>query len=290
MRRSVAVTRLTPRERINFLLTNRLPRRWATLVVGRLSRVENRIVTRVGLRVWRAFAGDFRFDEARHTSFKSLHDCFTRELKPGARPVERDPAVVASPCDGIVGSHGAVNGVEVLQAKGFPYTLEELLGDAALAARYRDGAYVTLRLASHMYHRFHAPVDGRIERVRYIAGDTWNVNPIALKRIEKLFCRNERAVLEIEPRGADGGIALVPVAAILVAGIRLHFLDGRLGLEYRGPSTIPCAHGFAKGDELGYFEHGSTIVVLATPGFRLDARVVEGATIRMGEALLHRQL
>jgi phosphatidylserine decarboxylase len=290
MRQSAAINRLTARERINFLLTNRLPRRWATLFVGRISRIENRVVTRVGLRVWRAFAGDFGFHESKHTRFKSIHDCFTRELKPGARPVVADRDVVVSPCDGIIGSHGAVDGVEVFQAKGFPYTLDELLCDAGIADRYRNGSYVTLRLASHMYHRFHAPVDGSIAGLRYVSGDTWNVNPIALKRIERLFCKNERAVIDIAPDGFDGGIAVVPIASILVASIKLHFLDGRLDLRYRGPNVIACSHAFGKGDELGYFEHGSTIVVLATPGFRFDDRVVEGRTIRMGEALLRRRL
>jgi len=90
---------------------------------------------------------------------------------------------------------GTISGTELFQIKGFPYRLEELLCDPQLVEAHRNGRYVTLRLTSSMYHRFHAPHDCRMERVTYISGDTWNVNPIALRRVEKLFCKNERALL-----------------------------------------------------------------------------------------------
>jgi phosphatidylserine decarboxylase len=137
-----------------------------------------------------------------------------------------------------------------------------------------------------MYHRFHAPHDCTVDQVDYIAGDTWNVNPIALKRIEKLFCKNERAV--IRARLAAGGhvLTLVPVAAILVAGIRLHFLDVVLGLKHRGPHRFLCCAPLRKGQEMGWFEHGSTILMFAPDGFELCAGVREGETIRMGQPLL----
>src|SRR5262249_30275219 len=151
------------------------------------------------------------------TDWKSLHDCFIRELKPGARPIDVDPRVIVSPCDAIVGACGSVDGVELIQAKGFPYTLPDLLHDPALVERHRDGRYVTLRLTSSMYHRFHAPADMRVDRVTYISGDTWNTNPIALQRVERLFCKNERAILHGELTASAEPITLVAVAAILIA-------------------------------------------------------------------------
>jgi phosphatidylserine decarboxylase len=137
-----------------------------------------------------------------------------------------------------------------------------------------------------MYHRFHAPADLAVEHVTYLSGDTWNVNPIALARIERLFCRNERAV--IRARLAKGGhpIALVPVAAILVASIRLHFLDVLLHLGRRGPNEMPCDARLAKGDEMGWFEHGSTIIVFAPRGFALCEGIETGAQLRAGQALM----
>jgi phosphatidylserine decarboxylase len=272
------------REDINFLLTNRIPRRLATRWMGWFSKIENPLVAGASIAIWRLFA-DLDLGDAERQSFPSLHACFTRRLKPGARPVDADPRVLTSPCDGIVGACGAIRGVEVLQAKGFPYTLTDLLADPALVESYRDGTYVTLRLTSSMYHRFHAPHDGTVERVTYISGDTWNVNPIALERVERLFCRNERAVIRI--RLASGHrVTLVPVAAILVAGIRLHFLDVVMNMNYRGAAAIDCDAAFAKGDELGWFEHGSTIIVFAPKGFRLCDGIAAGTTVRMGRALL----
>ena len=272
-------------EDINFLLTNRIPRRLATRWMGWFSKIENPLVARASIAVWRLFA-DLDLGDAEQRSFRSLHACFTRALKPGARPIDGDPGVLASPCDAIVGACGTIRGTELLQAKGFPYTLHDLLADPGLVEHYRDGSYVTLRLTSSMYHRFHAPHDGAVERVTYISGDTWNVNPIALRRVERLFCKNERAV--IRARLAAGGhlVTLVPVAAILVASIRLHFLDVVMNMNYRGAAAIDCDATFRKGDELGWFEHGSTIIVFAPAGFRLCDDVREGTVTRMGRALM----
>jgi phosphatidylserine decarboxylase len=136
-----------------------------------------------------------------------------------------------------------------------------------------------------MYHRFHAPYDCRVGQVNYIAGDTWNVNPIALKRVENLFCKNERAVIQCRlPSGAL--LTLVPVAAILVASIRLKFLDVLLHLRYRGPNRIPCDVALRKGEEMGWFEHGSTIIVFAPRGVSLREQLADGDRIRMGEPLM----
>jgi phosphatidylserine decarboxylase len=279
--------RLSTHERLNFLLTNRIPRRYATLFMGWFSKLDNPVVRAASFALWRRFGGDLRLHEAERASFRSVHECFTRRLRPGMRPIHPDPEVLVSPCDAVVGAHGALKGVEMLQAKGYPYTLPDLLGDEGLAERYRDGVFVTLRLRSNMYHRFHAPADARLKEVVYISGDTWNVNPIALRRIEKLFCKNERAVIELD-LGDGRSLLLVAVAAILVASIRLHCLPQPLTLRYRGPNRLPCGGAVAKGEELGYFEHGSTIVVVASKGLELAEGLAEGREIAMGSPLLRR--
>ncbi len=252
--------------------------------MGWFSRIEHPLVRDLSLALWRVCAGDLDLSDAKSTRFRSLHACFTRELREGARPIDPDPQVLVSPCDAIVGAFGRVEDTRVFQAKGFPYTLEDLIGDRALIDRYRDGSYVTLRLTSTMYHRFHAPANCRVDEVIYISGDTWNVNPIALARVERLFCRNERAVLPATLEGG-GSLLLVPVAAILVASIRLHFLPATLNLAYKGPNRLPCEAVFRKGDEMGYFEHGSTILVFGDRGLALGAHLREGQRIRVGEPL-----
>lgn len=280
----IALRKLIAQEDLNFLLTNRIPRQALTRLIGWFSKIEQPLVRTLSIGAWRLFS-DLDLSEAKHTHFKSMHACFTRELKEGARPIDADKSALTSPCDAIVGACGTIDGVELIQAKGFPYTLMDLLGDPALIERYRNGCYATLRLTSSMYHRFHAPYECRVMRVRYISGDTWNVNPVALKRIEKLFCKNERAVIQTQ---LDLGheVLLVPVAAVLVASIRLHFLDVLLHLKYRGPNVMQCDARFQKGQEMGWFEHGSTIIVFAPQGFELVHGIENGHRIRMGEALM----
>ena len=276
---------LFQQEDINFLLTNRVPRIALTRFMGWFSKIRNPLVREASIGVWRLFT-ELDLREAKKTRFDSMHDCFTRELKDGARTVDADPAVLASPCDAIVGACGPVAGVEVFQAKGFPYSAVELFGDAQAVEPFRDGSFVTLRLTSSMYHRFHAPHDCTVERVRYLSGDTWNVNPIALKRVERLFCRNERAVLEARLHAGGHRIALVPVAAILVASMRLHCLDVLLHVGYQGPTRMDVDAPYAKGQEMGWFEHGSTIIVFAPKGFALAEGIESGTRIRMGQALM----
>ena len=278
------IARLVQQEDLNFLLTNRIPRSLLTLLMGRLSRVEQPWVCKACIALWRLFS-DLDLSEAKYTQFKSVHECFTRELKHGARPIDADPRHLISPCDALVGACGRVEQGTVLQAKGFPYPLLDLLADPELVRYYQEGQYATLRLTSSMYHRFHAPGDCRVEQVNYISGDTWNVNPIALKRVERLFCRNERAVIRCRlPGGAV--LTLVPVAAILVASMRLRFLDVLLHLRYRGPNVIPCDVSLRRGEEMGWFEHGSTIIVFAPRGAALSDGVLEGGRIQMGRPLM----
>jgi phosphatidylserine decarboxylase len=280
------IASFTQQEDLNFLLTNRIPRAALTRFMGWFSKIENPLVRDASIALWKLFS-DLDLSEARKTEFSSLHDCFTRELKPGLRPFDPDPAVVASPSDGIVGAHGRIADTELFQVKGAPYSLLDLLGDSALVEQHRNGSFITLRLTSSMYHRFHAPCDAHIERVTLIHGDVWNVNPIALKRVERLFCKNERAVIRTRLSTGEA-VTLVPVAAILVASIRLHFLDRVLNAQTTRPFNFPCDVDVAKGEELGWFEHGSTIIILAPGDFTFCDGITDGARIRAGQALLRR--
>ena len=284
------------REQLIFLLTNRIPRRLLTRFMGWYSAIESPLLTRFSIAVWKFFDRELDFGESQQRRFDSLRACFIRELKPGARTIDARPEVAVSPCDAIVGACGRVEGTRVFQAKGFPYEIGDLVPDAALQSRYCNGTYVTLRLKPSMYHRFHAPVDCGVDAITYISGDTWNVHPIALQRIEKLFCKNERAVVELTLDARGGGrdphppgrrsIALIPVAAIGVASMKFHCLARPLDLAYRGPHRIVCGARYRRGEELGYFQQGSTILVFATAHYRLAAGITTGTRISMGQALL----
>jgi len=280
------IQRLVQQDTLNFWLSNHVPRRLLTVWMGRLSRIENPWLARLLIAGWRLFAPDLDLTEARETRFRSLHECFIRELKPGSRPIHPSPASITSPCDAMVMAAGSIHDSALIQAKGLDYRLEELLLDPQLAARYRDGRYLTLRLKSTMYHRFHAPTRCRVHGVHYLAGDVWNVNPPTVRRLPKLYCRNERAVIDLDTLDFGPAITLVPVAAILVASIRLHFLDVLLHLRYSGPNHIPCEAQLEKGEEMGYFQHGSTIILLATSRFRLAGGLAPGSLVKVGEPLL----
>ena len=276
-------------EDLNFLLSNRIPRITLTHFMGWWSQIRHPWVVRLSLAVWRQFS-DLDLSDAKQQQFASLHECFTRELMPDARTIDVRPEVMSSPCDAIVGACGTIEKGQVFQAKGFPYTLQTLLGDSEACrnwpAQLEGGQFITLRLTSSMYHRFHAPHDSRLEHVTYISGDTWNVNPIALQRVEQLFCKNERAVLHM--RLHDGRpFLMVPVAAVLVASMRLHAADVLLHLRYKGPNEIDCDARCPKGEEMGWFQHGSTILVFVPPGMTLAPGIGTGARIRMGQALVH---
>jgi phosphatidylserine decarboxylase len=279
-----ALRRFLMHEDVNFLLTNRVPRIALTRAVGAYSRIRSPALARASIAVWRLFT-DLDLSDAVPRRYESLRDCFTRELLPGARPFDPDPMMLSSPCDAIVGACGPVRGGQVYQAKGMPYSLAELFGPTQDTREFAGGRYATLRLTSAMYHRFHAPHDCTVEHVTHIDGDTWNVNPIALARVARLFCRNERAVLRARLHRGGHRVALVPVAAILVAGIRLHWLDLVLRAGRAGATEFPCDAVHAKGREMGWFEHGSTILVFVPEGFELAPGIAEGVHLRAGQAL-----
>lgn len=279
------VRRLSRHEELNFLLTNRVPRIALTRLMGWYSRLRSPALTRLSIAVWRSFT-DLDLSDAREQRYASLQECFTRSLVPGARPIDADPLALTSPSDGIVGACGQVHGTRAWQAKGMAYSIGELFGPTQDSRPFHDGVYVTLRLTSAMYHRFHAPHDIEIDHVSYLSGDTWNVNPPALARVPRLYCRNERAVLRARLAAGGQPIAIVPVAAILVAGIRLHFVDVVRALRRVGANEMPCRARLAKGDEMGWFEHGSTIVVFAPRGFALAPGIAPGAHVRVGRPLM----
>lgn len=278
------IHRLLQHEDLNFVLTNRLPRVALSRCMGVVSKVRHPLVRVPSLALFKFFAKP-DLHEARKATFDSLHDCFVRELKPGARHFVPDANCLCSPSDGIVGACGRIEGDTLLQIKGMPYSLRDLLGSADLADHYQGGNYLTLRLQAGMYHRFHAPSDCTVTQVTHIQGDTWNVNTPALKRVPALYCRNDRAVIQaMLPSGV--AISMVPVGAILVSSVRLHFLDLLLHNGLAGIQQWMCAEPLARGQEMGWFEHGSTIILLTRSGLHIHPRIQTGLEVKAGEPLM----
>lgn len=231
------------------------------------------------------------FDEVKDplSSFRSVQDFFTRELKDGARPFVDGDDVVASPCDGTWGACGTIEDDTALQLKGRPYSVRMLLHDDDMAARFDGGTYATLYLSPKDYHRFHVPVAGSVDTLRYVPGALWPVNGAGLSHVDGLFTKNERIIAFLRPAARpDAMIAMVAVGATMVGKIKIAF-DDSVTTNVRNPATTVRRYDppvqLDKGAEWGRFLFGSTIVLLATPGlFSLEAEPA-GTPLRLGTRL-----
>ncbi|MDH5565528.1 MAG: archaetidylserine decarboxylase [Myxococcales bacterium] len=222
-------------------------------------------------------------------SFRSLQAFFTRALAEGARPLDPDPRAFVAPCDGVWGAAGTVERGLLLQVKGRHYSLATLLGSDSDAARYEGGAFATFYLAPKDYHRFHAPCDVRIARARYLPGALWPVNPLGVENVPGLFAENERICAFMEVGGEHGAqpLCIVAVGATLVGKIRLRFddLSTHAGRSAQERGYGEDAHAFAKGQEWGCFEFGSSLIVLAAPGWLDLTPSAPGTPLRLGRRI-----
>jgi phosphatidylserine decarboxylase len=224
--------------------------------------------------------------------FASFNDFFTRELKPGARPLADAAQFILSPADGAVSQLGPVTAGRIVQAKGRDYSVAELLGcGAAEAARFEGGRFMTIYLSPKDYHRVHMPAAGTLTKTRYIPGDLFSVNTATAEGVDRLFARNERLSCRFD--GPDGHFASVMVGAMIVAGI-----DTVWPNAFRTHARAPVdedftgqSRAFAAGDEMGRFYLGSTVVLVFEPDRVewLDS-LQPGSPLRMGEAIGRRVL
>ncbi len=222
-------------------------------------------------------------------SFPTFNAFFTRKLREGARPVAREPGLVVAPADSLLHTMGPVPGDALIdQIKGRTYPVGALLGSPEEAAAFTGGVHTTLYLSPSMYHRVHSPVDGAIRSWRYIPGRLFPVNAVAVRHVEGLFTVNERVSIVIDSPDL-GPVAVVLVGAANVGRISLAFdpLITNTGgaLRYvKPPQPIPVK----RGDELGAFNLGSTVVLLAAHGALQPAGVVSGDLLKMGQPLWRR--
>ena len=221
------------------------------------------------------------------TSFLSLQEFFVRALRPGSRPLDPDPDAFVSPCDGAWGESGLVKEGMLLQVKGRPYSLGALLGDDASAEHFEGGSYATLYLSPRDYHRFHAPCDARVAKLRYLPGTLWPVNRAGIEGVDGLFAQNERicSFMDLPGPGGRNALCIVAVGATLVGKVRVTFDSlasnlPRAAMEERIYGEE--APRLAKGEEWGRFEFGSTLVVVAGPGIVELERQEPGTSVRVG--------
>jgi phosphatidylserine decarboxylase len=208
--------------------------------------------------------------------YPSFDAFFTRPLRPGARPI--DGAAIVSPADGRLVDCGPIDERCHLTVKGQPYTVLDLLENDADARRYSGGSFCVIYLSPRDYHRVHCPIEGSLTAVRGIPGDLYPVNSIGERHVPRLFARNQRVVFLLDG-AAVGRVALVMVGAIIVGRITVTALDE---LDIVGDRRIFPPKTMMRGDEIGIFHLGSTVVMLAEPGEVLSR---SPGPVRYGQSL-----
>lgn len=268
------------------------PKRTFSSVVGFWAR--RPIPKRLRRSVYTAFArrvgADLGEVERPLEDYPSLNAFFTRRLRPGSRPLPADPDVVVSPCDGTISEHGTARAGELIQAKGASYKLFGLLADRAAAARFEGGTYLTVYLAPRDYHRVHFAVEGAVTGFQHIPGALFPVNAMAVAHVPGLFARNERLVTYQDT--PVGEVATVMVGATAVGHITVTYdavethagRNGRPGPRVRFAAPRPVA----RGEELGTFHLGSTVILLFEPGRVQLEPLARGQRIRFGEPIARR--
>lgn len=269
------------------LLQHLLPRHWLTALIWRVARIrhpgiKNFLITKF------ASAFDVNLEEVKldvPDDFPTFNDFFIRELADGARPVDEDPDAIVSPVDGTVSFAGEIRATSIFQAKGIDYSLGDLLAtDIEEAEHYVDGRFATIYLAPYNYHRVHAPLDGELVAARYVPGDLFSVNEATVSRIDGLFRRNERLVMHFRTR--IGPVALIFVGALNVGSISTPW-TGEIRPRKSGVVDVLDLTDFPtsikKGDLLGWFNMGSTVVMLLPNNVcEWDDDLEPGKTLCMG--------
>lgn len=220
--------------------------------------------------------------------YRTLKEFFARRLKPAARPIAMEPGAIVSPVDGKVSQLGDIKQGTLIQAKGIEYSVAELLGDGEeLADRFYGGKFITIYLSPRDYHRIHMPVDGTLEQYTYLPGRLFPVNEIGVKQVESLFARNERLITFVQSPDA-GCVAVVKVGALFVGSIKVTYNTATTNVKHgRVHSEQIAGHPHVtKGQELGWFEFGSTVILLFEKG-RLEwvSGLREGSAVLMGQQL-----
>jgi len=241
------------------------------------------------IRAWIRFYGvDMSEAEAPVASYRTFSEFFTRALRPGARTVDAAPDVVVSPCDARVYGLGLIADGRIEQVKGKTYSVAELLGSAEQAQAYQNAIQATLYLSPAMYHRVHWPADGKVTGWRHLPGRLYPVNALAVANVDRLFAVNERVAIHLET-ASFGSLAVILVGATNVGRITLSFdplatNTGSVGGWFTPPQPIAVR----RGDELGAFNLGSTVVLLAANAALASAGPSPGQLVRMGQALWRR--
>lgn len=240
-----------------------LPKHCLTALAGRLAECRVKWVKNALIhRFIKCYSIDM--SEAEHedvNAYATFNDFFIRKLKPGIRPITPGAYDVASPADGTVAEIGHIKKDQLFQAKNFHYTLTSLLGgDEKAAQQFDNGSFATLYLAPYNYHRFHMPITGKLIKTTFVPGQLFSVNRTTSEYIPHLYARNERLIAYFETEA--GPLAVVMVGAMIVGSIQMTGMDKPARAKQITTLDYPSHPEWVKGQELGYFKLGSTLILL----------------------------
>ncbi len=272
-----------------------IPQHGLTRLVGKLASAEAGSLTTAIIR-WFIKRYNINMDEALHSDpkhFKTFNEFFVRELKEGARPIIDEESVITHPADACVSQFGTIKDGQLIQAKGHDFSAVELLGgDSKLAEEFTDGEFATLYLSPSDYHRVHMPCDGTLRQMIYVPGDLFSVNPLTAENVPNLFARNERVVCIFDTE--FGPMAQVLVGATIVGSIEFTWAGtvtpprGNTVYRWDYPATGDKSVSFKKGDEMGRFKLGSTVINLfAKDSIRFDESMQNNVSTKLGTAYAH---
>lgn len=213
------------------------------------------------------------------SDYGSFNDFFTRSLKSGARPLEDESGTWVCPADGVISAAGDMREGKLIQAKNHDYSCTSLLGDESLAQPFITGSFATVYLSPKDYHRVHMPCDARLKSYRYIPGKLFSVNQKTTENIENLFAINERLVCHFETD--EGPFCLVMVGAMIVAAIKPVWREEPFEVRTPDAQVLDENMVFKKGDELGSFLLGSTVILLSSS--KKTWKFQAGDSVRMGQ-------
>lgn len=276
---------------LNILLQYVLPHHALSRLVLHLTRIRVRwfknTFTRVFISLYKPDLSDaLEPDPLAYADFNAF---FTRALRPGARPLAGDAGTVASPVDGTMSQSGPIESGQLLQAKGQHYSLQALLAGAAAewAPRFQAGSFATIYLAPYNYHRIHMPIDGTLRSAWYVPGRLFSVNTTAARLVPGLFARNERVVLLFD--GPGGPFAVIFVGALNVGSMSTVWHGDVTPRRPRSVTELPMPpasdRARARGDEIGRFNMGSTVILLFGPGVASLDAIAPGTVMRLGQSM-----
>ncbi|WP_328185740.1 archaetidylserine decarboxylase [Marinobacter sp. OP 3.4] len=224
------------------------------------------------------------------TRYPSFNEFFTRELKPGVRPMAGNDHTIVSPVDGTISQIGRIERDRVFQAKGQSFNLTELLGgDGERARPFVDGQFATIYLAPKDYHRIHMPLAGQLQEMVYVPGRLFSVNPVTAAAVPRLFARNERVVATFDTEA--GPMAMVMVGAMIVGSVETRWAgivsptSGRREVSSSDYRHLSNTIRYGRGEEMGRFRLGSTVILLFPKGAnRWQKELRTRSVVRLGEA------